>query len=100
MDLYFSQRRFFQTSFHAATKGAAGGKELKEIYRIITTKSRYGIVPETTIIDYVGAEDEEKHYTVATIHWRWPSPVSSYIIIGGRTCPLDLFLRREAGWRK
>ena len=100
MDLYFSRRRLFQTSFHAATKSEADVKELKEMYRITTTKSRFSIVPDTTTIEYVGADDEEKHYTVATIHWRWPSPASSYIDFGDKTYPLDLFLKREAGWLK
>ena len=81
-------------------KGVAGGKELKEMYRITTTKSKYGIVPDTTTIEYVGAEDEEKHDTVATIHWRWPSQIASYIEIGDKMYPLSLFLKREDGWLK
>ena len=100
MDLYFSRRRFFQTSFHAATKSESGVKDLKEMYRITTTKGKYSIVPDITTIEYVGASDEEKHYTVATIHWRWPSPAASYIDFGDKAIPLDLFLKRETGWLK
>ena len=93
MDLYFSRRRIFQTSVHAPIKGITGGKEFKEMYRITTTKNKRSIVPDTTIIEYVGAEDEEKHYVVAIIHWAWPAMASSYIDIGGQTYPLNLFLR-------
>lgn len=93
MDLYFSRRRFLNTSFYTPVNDAGLGysnnkqKEdlkLKEVYRVTTTKSAWSLFPECTYIKYVGGakegtEEEEKEYDVAKITWRWPSQDASYI---------------------
>lgn len=93
MDLYFSRRRFLNTSFYMPVNSAGLGNsnnkqkedsKLKEVYRVITTKSAWSLFPECTYIRYVGGtkegrEEEEKEYDVAKITWRWPSQEASYI---------------------
>lgn len=93
MDLYFSRRRFLNTSFYTPVNTAGPGNsnkkqaeelKLKEVYRVITTKSTWSLFPESTYIRYVRGtkedrEEEEKEYDVAKITWRWPSQDASYI---------------------
>lgn len=93
MDLYFSRRRFLNTSFYAPVNAAGLGNssnkrseelKLKEVYRVTTTKSAWSLFPEYTYIKCVGGakegrEEEEKEYDVARITWRWPSQDVSYI---------------------
>lgn len=93
MDLYFSRRRFLNTSFYTPVNTAGPGNsnkkqaeelKLKEVYCVITTKSTWSLFPESTYIRYVRGtkedrEEEEKEYDVAKITWRWPSQDASYI---------------------
>ncbi|EJC98945.1 uncharacterized protein FOMMEDRAFT_31512 [Fomitiporia mediterranea MF3/22] len=99
MDLYFSRRRFFQTSFHAPASKTESGERgrLKEVYRVSTTVRKNSIFPDVTTIEFVGAEDEEKHYVVATIEWKWPSQASSVIEIDDKRMTLKEFMKREDG---
>lgn len=102
MDLYFSRRRLFETSLHmpCAKSTQNGLSDLKEIYSISTTVREHSIMPDVTTIEYVGTEDKEKHYTVATIKWSWPSQASSFIEINGQRLALSDFMKREAGLLK
>ena len=95
MDLYFSRRRFFETSFHAAIgKSEDGFKELNEVYRVSTTVRKHSIFPHITKIEYVATEGEESHL-VAEIEWRWPSQIGSVITIYGEKHTLHDFLKKE-----
>ena len=102
MDLYFSRRRFLNTSFYApcAYSNVDGTSPLKELYRVTTTKRSSSFFPEETFIEYVGAEDEDKHYVVAKITWKWPSQDASFIEIDGKTFKLNEFLKRGSGFTK
>ena len=100
MDLYFSRRRFFQTGFYAPHQKTSkeqtnNAAQFEEIYRVSTTVRKGSILPDTTTIEYVGSEDYEKHYVVATIEWHWPSQTSSIIEIDGNRLPLKFFMKRE-----
>ncbi|KAL5524759.1 hypothetical protein ACEPAF_9905 [Sanghuangporus sanghuang] len=97
MDLYFSRRRFFETSFHAPSgRGEKDGfSDLREIYRVSTTVRRRSIFPDTTTIEHVAPEDEEKHHIVATIWWGWPSQIASIIEIDGKRFMIKDFLKRD-----
>lgn len=97
MDLFFSRRRFFETSFHAPSgKNEQDGlSDLKEVYRVVTTVRRRSIFPDTTTIEYIAPEDEEKHRVVATISWGWPSQIASIIEIDGKRFMIKDFLKRD-----
>ena len=95
MDLYFSRRRLLQTSFFTPLSNSHIQGQLKETYRVGTTVRKGSILPDTTTIEYVGAEDEEKHYTVATVDWCWPCQSSSSVEIDGKRLPIKEFLKRE-----
>lgn len=100
MDLYFSRRRFLETSFHASIgkNPEENLKELSEVYRVRTTVRKHSIFPHITTIEYVATEGEDNH-TVATIEWRWPSQIGSVIEIDGKKFMLQDFLKKE-GWFK
>ena len=97
MDLYFSRRRFFETSFHApcGESSEEGLQDLTEVYRVSTSVRKRSIFPESTTIEYVAAKDEEKHEVVARIGWRWPSQIASIIEIGDQRFMLKDFLKRD-----
>lgn len=57
-------------------------------------------MPDTSFIEYVGAEDEDKHYVVAKITWKWPSQDASFIEIDDKVFKLNEFLKRGAGFTK
>lgn len=102
MDLYFSRRRFLNTSFYTPRFrcGADRTSSLKEMYRVTTTKRPNSFMPDTSFIEYVGAEDEDKHYVVAKITWKWPSQDASFIEIDDKVFKLNEFLKRGAGFTK
>ena len=99
MDLYFSRRRFLETSFYVPSDVTLsdGTRELEEVYSVSTTVRKHSILPDVTTIEYVGGLDEEKHHTVATIEWRWPSVEKSFIRMDGWDMPMRLseFLVKE-----
>lgn len=110
MDLYFSRRRFLNTSFYTPVNAAGLGNsnnrqkedlKLNEIYRVTTTKSAWSLFPERTYIKYVGGteegrKEEKKEYDVAKITWRWPSQDASYIEL----FPVGDVARNENGKKK
>lgn len=104
MDLYFSRRRFLETSFYCSSTFTLtdGTHALDEIYRVSTTVKRCSILPDVTTIEYVGGLDEEKHHVVATIEWNWPSVDKSFITMDGwkSTLKLSEFLVKEKGLKR
>lgn len=103
MDLYFSRRRFLETSFYVPSDVTLsdGTRELEEVYSVSTTVRKHSMLPDVTTIEYVGNPDVEKHYVVATIEWRWPSAEKSFILMEGWEAPLrlDEFIVKEKAFR-
>lgn len=98
MQLYFSKRRFFETSFYIpnADVDGEGTVSLRAAYRMSTTVRRKSIFPDVTTILRI----EREGYTekvVARIIWNWPSQESSMVEIDGMLIKLCEFLRRGEG---